>query len=310
MSKISTRKITCKNCGEKFDADIYDSVNVDLDPDLREKFIFDELYAYKCPHCKEMMFYAYPILYHDMKHKFMVQSGNLAHVYREFYNIFNKKSDDELTKMINLAHEGYTFVAATTTTLAREKVVALENGLDHRIVALYRYHEMLHYNQYAKKNDKPLCHNSYLCYSDDGKLSFIYEVYDETSKSGTCFCSDFDMEYYNEMKKNLESLFSDTEGFLFNDYSVINFLNWCKGDKKNIVVRKYAVIIDEKGEEYFASVALTDEFVENETVDIHFKDDVIEGKVVSVCEFSEIDAPFDLREANSIIVTKKGLKNE
>ena len=80
MSMINKVNIVCDECGKEFEVERYDSINADLDPELREKFIFDELYMFKCPHCGHMHFIPYPVLYHDMKHKFMVQSGRISDV--------------------------------------------------------------------------------------------------------------------------------------------------------------------------------------------------------------------------------------
>ena len=51
MSK--QRKITykCEFCGKPFDTTVYDSVNVDLDPELREKILNGSLFMHECPHC-------------------------------------------------------------------------------------------------------------------------------------------------------------------------------------------------------------------------------------------------------------------
>ena len=47
MSKVTNRTLRCRKCQKEFDAQIYESVNVSLNPELREKFIFDELYVFK-----------------------------------------------------------------------------------------------------------------------------------------------------------------------------------------------------------------------------------------------------------------------
>ena len=50
MSK--QRKITykCEFCGKPFDTVVYDSVNVDLDPELRDKILNGSLFMHECPH--------------------------------------------------------------------------------------------------------------------------------------------------------------------------------------------------------------------------------------------------------------------
>ena len=45
MSKVKTIKLTCPECGEEFEFDVYESVNVALDKDLKEKVIDGSLFA-------------------------------------------------------------------------------------------------------------------------------------------------------------------------------------------------------------------------------------------------------------------------
>ena len=84
MSKVTNRTLRCRKCQKEFDVQIYESVNVSLNPELREKFIFDELYVFKCPHCGEIHYIPYPILYNDMDKGFMVQAGSLEDAKNRF----------------------------------------------------------------------------------------------------------------------------------------------------------------------------------------------------------------------------------
>ena len=86
MSKKRSIKINCQKCNKEFEITIYDSINVDIDPDLREEFLSNRIYFHKCPHCGEIHFLPMPVLYHDMTHKFMVQGGSLIDAY-DFYNM-------------------------------------------------------------------------------------------------------------------------------------------------------------------------------------------------------------------------------
>ena len=72
MSKISKRPIPCPSCGYTGEFTLWESVNVDLNPNMREKVLRGELFRWTCPNCGETFTVPYGTLYHDMKRKFMV----------------------------------------------------------------------------------------------------------------------------------------------------------------------------------------------------------------------------------------------
>ncbi len=72
MSQVKRETIECPNCHRKGEFEIWDSVNVDLDPELREKIFNEELFMYHCPHCEHVTGIPLDTLYHDMKNQFML----------------------------------------------------------------------------------------------------------------------------------------------------------------------------------------------------------------------------------------------
>lgn len=51
MTRIDKSTFICKKCSKKFDVDTYHSVNVTLNPELRDKVLSGEIYKFICPHC-------------------------------------------------------------------------------------------------------------------------------------------------------------------------------------------------------------------------------------------------------------------
>lgn len=72
MTKIKNEVFTCPKCGSKSEIKIYDSINVDLDEDLKEKVLSGEIFSWKCPQCKQEYNIHYDFLYHDLKNDFMI----------------------------------------------------------------------------------------------------------------------------------------------------------------------------------------------------------------------------------------------
>lgn len=92
MSKVHKEKIECIHCKAKGMFDICDSMNVDLDPELREKVFNDEAFLYTCPKCDHQTVVSFGTLYHDVKHRFLL-----------FFDFF--KPDDFNYKPIDVSNE-------------------------------------------------------------------------------------------------------------------------------------------------------------------------------------------------------------
>lgn len=72
MSSFRNIKITCPACNTEGPYTIWDSVNVDLDPELKSKVMDGSLFTWVCPNCKKSFNAPYSFLYHDMTHNFIV----------------------------------------------------------------------------------------------------------------------------------------------------------------------------------------------------------------------------------------------
>jgi predicted RNA-binding Zn-ribbon protein involved in translation (DUF1610 family) len=116
MSKNHQREIQCPKCGRKSSFTIWDSVNVSLNPELKEKIIDQSLFNFHCPSCKKNVLVQYPLIYHDMDRKLWFSKGpievksasenDLANILieslrRKNYTILNYQTYDHLGKLIN-----------------------------------------------------------------------------------------------------------------------------------------------------------------------------------------------------------------
>ena len=73
MSENKTVKaVACPKCSSLGKAEIFTNINVTNDPDFRDKVLEGELFAWTCPSCGCQARLNYPILYNDMKNRFMV----------------------------------------------------------------------------------------------------------------------------------------------------------------------------------------------------------------------------------------------
>ena len=72
MSMPRGMKITCPDCQKEGNFTIWHSINVDVDPETREKVKSGELFEYTCKNCGKKNLVEYRFLYHDMEKKFLI----------------------------------------------------------------------------------------------------------------------------------------------------------------------------------------------------------------------------------------------
>lgn len=129
MSQVRTEIIYCPACAGKGEFQMWDSVNVDLDPALREKVLNEELFLWVCPHCGTKVYVPYGFIYHDMQHRFMI-----------FYS--PEESDDKYTPLEipeDFSPQDYTYRAMYGIIPLKEKIHQLESGLNDIAIERLKY---------------------------------------------------------------------------------------------------------------------------------------------------------------------------
>ena len=117
MSKSHLEKITCPNCKEVGKFEIWNSINVDVDPQTRSMVKDRTLFKYVCPNCKKDFNLEYNTLYHDCSNRFMIwclSNDNEKDlgiddekiVYLDGYKLRIVKSKNELIEKINIFELG------------------------------------------------------------------------------------------------------------------------------------------------------------------------------------------------------------
>ncbi len=72
MSMTKMIQIQCPVCRHQFDYEIWETLNVELDPEASEKLKQGKFFQVRCPSCQETLRPVYPMLYHDPANKAMV----------------------------------------------------------------------------------------------------------------------------------------------------------------------------------------------------------------------------------------------
>jgi predicted RNA-binding Zn-ribbon protein involved in translation (DUF1610 family) len=73
MTKERMEEIDCPKCGEKQTETLWDTMNVTLNPELKEKLFQGEINRFRCKNCGNEAYISLPLLYHDMGKKYCVQ---------------------------------------------------------------------------------------------------------------------------------------------------------------------------------------------------------------------------------------------
>lgn len=101
MTHMESETVACPGCGKQAIARIHSTLNVTLDPKLREDLFNFRINLFQCPSCRKEAILAGPLLYHDMNRQFAIQFYPASYVdEEEFYDRFD---GDPLTRNDDLA---------------------------------------------------------------------------------------------------------------------------------------------------------------------------------------------------------------
>ncbi|MCP4612963.1 MAG: hypothetical protein GY845_30080 [Planctomycetes bacterium] len=132
MTSTAQFKLQCSHCGNTRLIEVYKTVNVSNEPELRQKVFNSSLNILVCEKCANETTVDAPVLYHDMKHFFMIQydctiQGRI--IPKTFQNLpFLKENLGQNYKL--------RWVLDYETLL--EKILILESGADDRLLDILR----------------------------------------------------------------------------------------------------------------------------------------------------------------------------
>ncbi|MDD5687140.1 MAG: CpXC domain-containing protein [Elusimicrobia bacterium] len=94
MSYSNKQNVEC-SCGKEFEWDLWDSINVTTDPDLKEMMLNGLLNVVVCPYCGLLFYWERFLLYHDEKKRYLFY----------VYNHDCKDNRDELREKAKIDYE-------------------------------------------------------------------------------------------------------------------------------------------------------------------------------------------------------------
>ena len=124
MSEVISKYVTCPKCDQQSTVELVCSVNTEEDKSVREKLLDESFFRWKCKKCGFQTKLLHPLLYNDLKNKFMVYY--IPKVERS--RIADEKLEKEFSSLADI----------------KKRIVPDVNGLKEKIILLEN-----HYNDAA-----------------------------------------------------------------------------------------------------------------------------------------------------------------
>lgn len=128
MSKIENVTIKCPECGAEINYRYYRSINVTLDPELKEMVYDGSIFKLTCSKCGGTITLVPPFLYHDIDKKMMVQLED----YGNLIDFKNNYVDNRKEGFLN----DFKIIGVTNLRDMFTVITSFDHDLDYRVVAL------------------------------------------------------------------------------------------------------------------------------------------------------------------------------
>ncbi len=125
--KKVNKAIVCPICSNMSKAQIYTSVNVTVNRAMRDKVASGELFEWRCPECGHKAMLTYPVLYNDMKNRFMIYL--IPKIDR--FQLCDNELEEKYSNLRNISKR-----IVPDFNSFKEKIFLFETGLDDMAVEL------------------------------------------------------------------------------------------------------------------------------------------------------------------------------
>ena len=181
MSMQHQEEITCPACQQKGNFTVWDGIDIQENPEMKERIASLEAFQYHCPHCGATINVDYGFSYHDKDRHFIVFFAPTAEV-EQRADLDMNEGQQAFTAMRQ--NEGYIFRLVRTKEDLLEKITVFEAGLDDRLTELTKAAALAQFKAQDQSFDVTSCH---FVSQDDGSLRLVFL----DSKSGDGAYIDF-----------------------------------------------------------------------------------------------------------------------
>ena len=169
MANVVVKKIPCPKCSESTEAKLYMSINATNEPTLRGDVLDEKLFKFRCTACGYEARLTYPVLYNDMKNRFMVYL--IPEVDR--FQLEDVELEQKYERLVGVRKR-----LASDFNSFKEKVFIFESALDDMAVEITK---LVISEMVAKKYGIPQVEEGYLSMYDREKntMGFTFFIGEE-----------------------------------------------------------------------------------------------------------------------------------
>ncbi len=124
MTETINLDVCCPSCESKGIFTQYKLIDINKNPELREKIFSRNIFQYNCPVCGESIMVSYDTIYMDEEEKKIICLSS------------NDNEENETIRKFKLS--GYSLRIVNTINGFIEKISMLEDGIDDRVIELYK----------------------------------------------------------------------------------------------------------------------------------------------------------------------------
>lgn len=200
MSEVKKQMIACPKCGKEIEIDVWDSVDIPYDMEMKEKVLQNTMFKAHCEDCGFVFPIGYKFLYNDMEQRYLIwMAPRLEEAEQKDIDDYNEqlKTDHRL----QLAQKGYIYRIVRNDNELREKVVIFDEGLDDRYIETMK----IVYLPVIKKNvpaDARIM-GIYFDKKPEEEKGYRWVVIFDKNKP---IMADINMDIYEDMKEKLHDL--------------------------------------------------------------------------------------------------------
>lgn len=213
MSHKREIEVICPKCQEKGNFTVWDSINTDIHPEMRDKVLDFSAFTYHCPKCNSDIVTHYDMLYHDVNRRFIVY---LMYNKENYENtIYDIEHNQSTLKNIFGDQFGYTYRIVRDINTLIEKIQIFEHGLSDIAIEFLKVNRK---KAFHDSNPEFAIDNLYLTFPEKDK--YILEYY-----SNKTFIAEweFDQEYCD--KCNLSTHPKLDVSYIVDENSIIDALH-------------------------------------------------------------------------------------
>lgn len=142
MSMEEQRIIKCPYCKKEGTFTIWHSLNIQINPEMKDNVVKGTIFKYHCPFCEESFFISYDFLYHDMEKNLMIfyseDEQSQKAMQKEWSNYKSNNTEDDIFAMVQNVSAHYVHRIVNNRNSLAEKIGLFDEGFDDRIIELMK----------------------------------------------------------------------------------------------------------------------------------------------------------------------------